>query len=55
MLHSGNLSKILLNVPTNDIKEIQKQLSNNVFNNILNRLPNETSIAIEKRINYTSN
>ena len=55
MLDSGNLSKVLLNIPIEEIKEIQKQLSSNEFNKILNRLPNDTSIAIKKNINYIAN
>lgn len=55
VLDSGNLSKVLLNMPVNDIKKIQKQLSDDEFNSILKRLPNETSIVIEKNLNYNIN
>jgi hypothetical protein len=53
ILDSGNLTKVLLNIPVDDIKEIQNKLSEEEFNNILNRLPNETSIIIKKNLNYT--
>ena len=53
-LDGKNVAKVLLNLPVNDIKKIQKQLSDDEFNSILNRLyPNERNIVI-KNMNYTS-
>jgi Mg/Co/Ni transporter MgtE len=50
ILDSGNLSKVLLNVPQENIKEIKNKLSDEEFGNILNRLPNETGNIIKEYI-----
>ena len=50
MLDSGNLSKVLLNIPQENIKEISSKLSKEEFEKILNRLPHETGKKIKEYI-----
>jgi hypothetical protein len=51
ILDSGNITKVLLNIPVNDINEIQNKLSEEEFNSILNRIPLENQNALKERIN----
>lgn len=51
ILDSGNITKVLLNIPVNEIKEIQNKLSEEEFNNILNRVSIENQTQIKERIN----
>ena len=51
ILDSGNITKVLLNIPVNDIHEIQNMLSEEEFNNILNRVSIENQTQIKERIN----
>jgi hypothetical protein len=51
ILDSGNLTKVLLNIPVNAIQEIQNKLSEDEFNNILNRVSIENQTKIKERIN----
>lgn len=50
ILDSGNITKVLLNIPVNDIHEIQNKLSEEEFNNILNRVTIENQTQIKERI-----
>jgi hypothetical protein len=50
ILDSGNITKVLLNIPVNDIQEIQNKLSEDEFNNILNRVSIENQTQIKERI-----
>jgi hypothetical protein len=50
VLDSGNIIKILLNIPVNDLKEIQNTLSEEEFNNILTRISIEKQTQIKERI-----
>ena len=51
ILDSGNVTKVLLNIPVNDIKEIQDKLPAEEFNNILNKVSIKNQIQIKERIN----
>ena len=50
ILDSGNITKVLLNIPGNDIKEIQNILSEDEFNNIMNKVSIENQTQIKERI-----
>lgn len=51
ILDLGNITKILLNIPVNDIQEIQNKLSEEEFNSILNRVSIENQTLIKDHIN----
>ncbi|MGE5705440.1 MAG: magnesium transporter MgtE N-terminal domain-containing protein [Nitrososphaerales archaeon] len=55
LLDAENLSKVFENIPISDIKHIQSQLSNDEFDSILNKLPNESMNIITQKIGYQIN
>ena len=49
-LNSGNLSKVLLNMEDNDIKNIYDKFTPTVFNKIIDRISESDKIQIQKRV-----
>ena len=55
MLDSGNISKLLLNLNLDTVKEVKNKISIEEFDNILNKLSNETKNLINERIQSGGN